>query len=273
MALTTAQALVATAATNTVPRMPTPKASPLAAFEARTFSAPDDTNAVLRYRYGAPVLPEPGRRYPLVVCLHGAGERGSDNAKQVGYFLPLLKAIKATTPCHVIIPQVPSNQIWATYGWGAKTETMNGAPSATLGLTKQLIDSLAAGGAVDTDRIYITGVSMGGYGTWEAIQRWPDVFAAAIPVCGGGDPAVAGALTGLPIWAWHGEADTIIAVDKTRRMIDAIIAAGGQPKATYLPKCGHFAWGPAYSNAELAPWLLEQRRAAKPSAPGPATSP
>ena len=132
-------------------------------------------------------------------------------------------------------------------------------------LTKQLIDSLVAGGAVDTDRIYITGLSMGGYGTWEAIQRWPDFFAAAIPICGGGDPALANTLTTLPLWAWHGEVDTVIEVNKTRRMIDAINAAGGHPKATYIAKCGHGSWGPAYKEAALSTWLLAQRRPSKPS--------
>lgn len=253
------------ASANSTNAVPSPKPSPLDAYQALTFTAPHQTNALLRYRFSAPPKVEPGQRYPLLVCLHGAGERGTNNTSQVGHFLPLLKAVQAATPCFVVIPQVPPSQLWATYGWSTKTETMNGSPTPMLQLTKQLIDSLVAGGAVDTDRIYITGLSMGGYGTWEAIQRWPDFFAAAIPICGGGDPALANTLTTLPLWAWHGEVDTVIEVNKTRRMIDAINAAGGHPKATYIAKCGHGSWGPAYKEAALSTWLLAQRRPSKPS--------
>jgi poly(3-hydroxybutyrate) depolymerase/lysophospholipase L1-like esterase len=240
--------------------VPPPAVSPAAAFEACIFEAPGATNAVLRYRYGKPRRTEPGRKYPLVLCLHGAGERGADNAKQVGHFRPILDAIAAATPCYVVIPQVPADQRWATYGWSAQTEDMQDSPTQVLALTKQLIESLVASEPVDRDKIYVTGLSMGGYGTWEAIQRWPDFFAAAVPVCGGGDVKTAPKVKGLPIWAWHGDADPTINVSKTIRMIDAITEAGGDPKATYIQNGGHAAWVNAYRDPELVKWLLKQRR-------------
>jgi predicted peptidase len=166
----------------------------------------------------------------------------------------------ASTPCFVVIPQVPPNQRWASFGWSAGSEAMTNQPTPALALTKQLLDELLAKEPVDPDRVYVTGLSMGGYGTWEMIQRWPAMFAAAIPVCGGGDPAQAKQLTKLPVWAWHGEADATIKVEKTRQMIEAITAAGGQPKATYIPNGGHNAWTAAYRDAELLKWLLAQRR-------------
>jgi lysophospholipase L1-like esterase len=150
---------------------PPPRMTPADIFAAKTFTAPGETNQVLRYRYGKPTKLETGKRYPLVLCLHGAGERGTDNEKQVGYFRPLLDPIMAATPCYVVIPQVPPNQLWATYGWGTKANAMQEQASPAMALTKQLVDQIVAAEPVDRDRIYLTGLSMGGYGTWEMIQR------------------------------------------------------------------------------------------------------
>lgn len=229
--------------------------------EARTFVVAGTQGPVLHYRYIAPPAAKPGERLPLLLCLHGAGERGDDNQKQVGHFKPLFSAeAREKFPCAVVIPQVPKDQIWATYGWSTQVQTMAEKPSATLALTKALLDDLLAKEPLDADRVYITGMSMGGYGTWEAIQRWPGFFAAAVPICGGGDVAQATTVAKLPIWAFHGDQDNIIKPESTGRMIEAIIAAGGKPKHTLYPGVGHGSWGKAYAEAELLPWLFGQKR-------------
>jgi predicted peptidase len=101
---------------------------------------------------------------------------------------------------------------------------------------------------------------MGGYGTWEFIQRWPELAAAAIPVCGGGDVTQAARVATLPIWAFHGDQDTVIPPARTQDMITAIEAAGGAARFTLYPGVGHGSWGPAFTNTELLPWLFSQRR-------------
>ncbi len=227
-------------------------------FEARTWVSPNGD--VLRYRYGHPPKGAAGQRHPLVIGLHGAGSRGEDNAGPVGGFMPLLRPMIAKTPCYVVIPQVPGGLTWATYGWSKRTHTMQPEPSPVMAMTRAVIDRLLAEEAVDPDRIYVTGMSMGGYGTWEMTQRWPDLFAAAIPICGGGDVALAPKVAKLPIWVWHGGKDDIITSDKSKNMVEAIKAAGGDPRFTFLPEAGHDTWTPCYANPEVATWLLAQRR-------------
>ena len=232
--------------------------------DALTFSPPGDGKP-LKYRFLAPPQVVAGNRYPLLVCLHGAGERGDDNGKQIGYFRPLFSGKHRTDfPACVIIPQVPQGHLWATYGWGTKTKAMAETPSPTLALVKALIDELVAKQPIDADRLYITGGSMGGYGTWETIQRWPTLFAAAVPICGGGEVSRAKDLVHLPVWAFHGDKDNVIAADNTQRMIAALEAAGGTPKFSLYPGVGHNSWDKAYGEPALLPWLFAQKRSKAP---------
>ena len=119
---------------------------------------------------------------------------------------------------------------------------------------------------IDPNRLYVTGLSMGGYGTWEAIERWPNYFAAAAPIAGAGDPSKASVLTHLPIWAFHGSADTTVPVSGSRDMINAISAAGGNPRYTEFPDAGHAVWGYVYSLGASSsvsgffPWLFSQHK-------------
>jgi len=117
---------------------------------------------------------------------------------------------------------------------------------------------------VDLDRIYVTGLSMGGYGSWDLAIRTPEKFAAVVPICGGGDESQAARLLGVPIWAWHGDADPAVPVERSRRMIAAIRQAGGNPKYTELAGVGHDSWNPAYRDPHgPIPWLFEQSLAAR----------
>jgi len=123
-----------------------------------------------------------------------------------------------------------------------------------------LIEALCKEYPIDKGRIYLTGLSMGGYGTWDLISRRPELFAAAIPVCGGGDPAQAEKLAKLPIWAFHGDADPLVPVERPRDMIAAIKKAGGEPKYTEYKGVGHDAWTPTYRDSKVLDWLFEQKK-------------
>jgi predicted peptidase len=138
------------------------------------------------------------------------------------------------------------------------------APSSTLALVRTLLDELVAKQPIDADRLYITGLSMGGYGTWEALQRWPTLFAAAVPICGGGEVSRAKDLVHLPIWAFHGDKDDVIPADNSQQMIAALEAAGGTAKFTLYRGVGHNSWDKAYGEPDLLPWLFAHKRSKNP---------
>jgi predicted peptidase len=123
-----------------------------------------------------------------------------------------------------------------------------------------LIESLSKEYRIDADRIYLTGISLGGFGVWDLASRKPGLFAAAMPICGGGDPAQAEKLAKLPMWAFHGDADLSVPVERSRDMIAAIKKAGGNPKYTEYKKVGHDAWTPTYTNDEVLDWLFKQKK-------------
>jgi poly(3-hydroxybutyrate) depolymerase len=149
---------------------------------------------------------------------------------------------------------------WANMDWAAKKGSAGKEPSTPLRLTLEVLGQLRKEFSLDERRLYITGLSMGGYGTWDAIERHPALFAAAVPVCGGGDEALAARIKDIPIWCFHGGADNVVPVGRSRNMIEAIKAAGGKPKYTEYPGVGHNSWDKAYSEPELAGWLFAQRR-------------
>jgi predicted peptidase len=136
--------------------------------------------------------------------------------------------------------------------------------SDPLRLTMALVASLETEYPVDTNRLYVTGLSMGGYGTWDAIQRFPAKFAAAVPVCGGGDATAAKAIAKVPVWAFHGAKDTAVKPERSRDMIAALKAAGGAPKYTEYPDVGHNSWVNAYNTPELYEWMFAQKLPPKP---------
>ena len=123
-----------------------------------------------------------------------------------------------------------------------------------------LLDQIETDYRIDPDRIYLTGLSMGGYGTWSLASHQPERFAAIAPICGGGDTAQAHKIADLPIWAFHGDADSVVALAKTQEMIDAVTEAGGTPKFTIYPGVGHDSWTATYNNPEFYEWLFAQQR-------------
>jgi predicted peptidase len=223
------------------------------------------TNAkgdAISYRILKPERIEAGKTYPLVLFLHGAGERGVDNAAQlthgVGQFATVENRRKY--PCFVVAPQCPADRRWVEVDWALASHTMPKTPSMPLGLAFEVIDQLAVKLPVDKNRLYITGLSMGGYGTWDAIQRRPNFFAAAVPVCGGGDVAEASKLKKTPIWAFQGDRDSVVPPCRTPDMIKAMRQAGGSPKMTIYPNVDHDSWTATYADPAMMAWLFAQKK-------------
>jgi predicted peptidase len=148
---------------------------------------------------------------------------------------------------------------WANMDWSAAKGVFPKTPSTQMRLTLELLGKLQSEFRLDEKRIYVTGLSMGGYGTWDVIARFPKLFAAAAPVCGGGDEATAATIKDVPIWCFHGGADNVVKPERSRNMIAAIKAAGGSPKYTEYPGVGHDSWNKAYSEPELVKWMFEQK--------------
>lgn len=235
-------------------------------FEAFQFKVLAEDGHVLPYRYYRPSHLEAGQKYPLVLFLHGAGERGIDNRLQFFRFGETVKFWEKY-PCFVIAPQCPpksggrdGESVWVQTGFGDPEHTMKSVPPWPMRLAMKLLDQTIAENAanVDMDRIYVTGLSMGGFGTWDILQREPGRFAAAMPVCGGADLAYARQLAQVPLWVFHGSADTTVQPRRSRDMVAALTAVGGHPKYTEYPNVGHDCWSRTYSNPEVWDWLFAQ---------------
>jgi len=228
-------------------------------FEARVYQ---DGDYKLPYRLLRPKYDDAKKKYPLVIFLHGAGERGDDNQKQLVHGMNDFASdeIMAKYPTFLMAPQCPEGEKWADVDWGAMSSTLPEKPSRSLAAVMKAADALQKEFPIDAGRIYITGLSMGAYGVWDALARWPEKFAAAAPVCGGGDPAYASKMTDVPIWAFHGDEDKAVKVQRSREMIAALKATGATPKYTEYPGVGHDSWTRTYSDPALYEWLFVQRR-------------
>lgn len=235
-------------------------------YEARTFTGTD--GAKLGYRLLIPKNYDAAQKYPLVLFLHGAGERGSDNAAQLKHGTPLFlkPEVREKYPCFVIAPQCPPEEKWSTVKGWTGPEPFAREPTAPMRLALGAIEAVAKEFSVDPDRLYITGLSMGGYGTWDAITRAPQKWAAAVPICGGGDATRIASAKNVPIWAFHGINDGAVPVERTRELFAALKAAGGTPLYSEYPYVAHDSWTLAYGEPELLPWLFAQRRGQPPVA-------
>lgn len=218
------------------------------------------TNDTLPYRLLEPLSAEPGKKYPLVIFLHGSGERGSDNEKQLIH-LPITLVSeegRKNFPCYIIFPQCPETDKWVDYGGQTKSLKNQQQTQASL-LTFHLIDELVEKLNIDKSRIYITGLSLGGMGTFDMISRRPGFFAAAVPVCGIGDTSKAAVIKDIPMWVFHGDQDMVVKVKYSRMIVEAVKKAGGNPKYTEYEGVGHDSWVKAYREPELVPWMFSQK--------------
>lgn len=259
--------LLTAAAMIAAPRTVPAAEEELMGYEERTVDVVADGPPLpFHYRLLRPETIEPGKRYPLVLFLHGAGERCSDNTSQLKY-LPTWLAeppLRQQFPCFVVAPQCRAEHRWSPFDWSDKTSSPLAAePTADLAAAIAALDAVCQEEPIDESRIYLTGLSMGGYGSWELAARQPERFAAVVPICGGGDEAQAAKIAHLPIWCFHGAADQVVPVERSRSMIAAIKAAGGSPKYSELPGVGHDSWTPAYLDSGLLEWLFAQRRSGR----------
>ena len=216
----------------------------------------------LNYRFFEIADTTEGKKYPLIIFLHGAGERGTDNEKQLTHGAKKFaeKQNLEKFPCFVIAPQCEEQYRWVEVDWTLPAHKMPEKISVPLGLTVELIEEIIKKYAIDTNRIYVTGLSMGGYGTWDLISRFPNKFAAAVPICGGADENIACNIKDVPIWCFHGAKDKLVLVSRSRNMINALKKCSGTPKYTEYPTLGHFSWGQAYNEKELIPWMFSQKK-------------
>ncbi|MDZ7618340.1 MAG: alpha/beta hydrolase-fold protein [Patescibacteria group bacterium] len=214
----------------------------------------------LLYRLLKPADYSPDKKYPLVLFLHGAGERGDDNQKPLVHVAGVFTESEARVqyPCFVVVPQCPAGQLWCDTPWNVDTVAQPAHASKAMTQTMQLLGELEKQYSIDANRRYILGLSMGGFGTWDAITRYPGKFAAAVPMCGGGDVKKAAVLKDMPIWNFHGDQDGAVRVQLSRDMIAAVRDAGGQPRYTEYPGVGHNCWTPATQEPQLLPWLFSQ---------------
>ena len=183
--------------------------------------------------------------YPVILFLHGAGETGSDGQRQAKVGLgPAIKKQEKTFGFITIFPQ-SQRRTWI-------------ADSADGRRALDILTEVEKEYRVDPTRVYLTGLSMGGYGTWSIAQKHPERWAAIVPVCGGGDPKQVEGIKDIPCWCFHGGADSIVPAKKSQKMIEALKGVGGHPKYTEYARVGHNSWDKAYATAELFPWLLSQ---------------
>ena len=196
----------------------------------------------LNYLLYLPKDYESQEKWPLLLFLHGAGERGDDLNRVKVHGPPKLIEAGKDFPMIVVSPQCPPDQWWKPHELLA------------------LLDDIARQHRVDQDRIYVTGLSMGGFGTWALASQAPERFAAIAPICGGGDKFRARRIRELPLWAFHGDADRAVPVELTRELVEAVRSAGGDPKLTIYEGVEHDSWTATYENEELYEWMLSHRR-------------
>lgn len=210
----------------------------------------------LPYRLLKPAKIEPGKKYPVVLFLHGMGERGTDNAKQLKNSASRLADADLRTrhPCFLLVPQCPVSSFW---GMAPKNAPKGDALDTAL----DLLDSAIKTHPIDKSRTYIMGLSMGGMATFNALKARPKFFAAAIPICGAGDAAAAKSYSSTAVWIFHGDKDTTVKPKSSQDIAAALKKAGSsKSKITLYPGVGHNAWTPALHGTGTWDWLFAQKR-------------
>ncbi|WP_099034300.1 prolyl oligopeptidase family serine peptidase [Lacimicrobium alkaliphilum] len=235
-------------------------------FEAKTYSHGGQS---LNYRILYPADFEPQKTYPLVLFLHGAGERGDDNLAQLTHGAELFarEDVRREYPAIVVFPQAPENDYWANVDvlresqpYQLQFADISAQPTDAMQLVLALTDVLSAEPFVDKQRVYVGGLSMGAMGTYEILARRPHLFAAAIAICGGGNVNNAAHYQKeLHIWAFHGTEDKVVDASLSEEMVAAINQHGGNARLTLYKDTNHNSWDKAFAEPALLPWLFTQR--------------
>lgn len=236
----------------------------LQAYEKEIFKNNNDT---LNYRILYPQDFDRNTKYPLVLFLHGAGERGDNNESQLINGGKIFLENQKKFPAVVIFPQAPKEDYWAKvdvrrdtipYQFNFKNEE---EPTKALHLVMALLNSITSENYIDKDKIYVGGLSMGGMGTFEIISRQPETFAGAFAICGGADPAIAEKYPpGFNIWIFHGEKDDVVLPEYSKAMAREINSRGGNAKLSLYPNDNHNSWDSAFAEPYLLPWLFSLER-------------
>ncbi len=208
-------------------------------------------------------VPQGEGPFPVLLLMHGAGERGTDNQAPFVHFNPLFA--EESTPLNqaiIIIPQCPEDMRWVEYGWEKGSYLKENAPlSPAFFAVTQLLQQILSTLPVDPKRVYVAGLSMGGFATWRLLAEYPNLFAAGIPICGGGPLDEAQALAELPIHTFHCVNDDVVPVTASRAMVSAIQAiTPNRLKYTEFPDGGHGAWFPVFATTQYMSWLFEQSK-------------
>ncbi|GAA5221535.1 carboxylesterase family protein [Membranihabitans marinus] len=228
------------------------------AFDTTAYEAKEISNGEhsLGYRILYPKKMVDGQKYPLVLFLHGMGERGSDNSSQLIHGGRLFLDSLEQYPSVVVFPQCPITDTWTNFRSSEGGPTIT--PSMELILT--LIDELLAESYIDPNRFYVSGLSMGGYATWELLWRIPEKIAVALPICGGGIVDKTIHMTDVPIWAFHGAEDNVVPTRRSIQMVKGVQQNGGKAKITIYPEVGHNSWTNAFNEPEYLKWMFDQRK-------------
>lgn len=235
-------------------------------FNASTFV--NEKSDTLLYQWLKPVGKNQQEKFPLVLFLHGAGERGKDNTKQLknGASVFLKDENRKTFPAYVVFPQCPEADYWASVAIDRSSLPLQldfdyqRPLTKSLQLAIDLVNSLIKSESIDTTRIYIVGLSMGGMGTFEAVYHYSTLFAAAIPMCGGGDTLSYGKKKPMiPLWIFHGDADNVVEVKHSRQMVHTLKEFSSSVKYTEYPGVRHNSWDYAFADPDLLSWLFAQK--------------
>lgn len=245
--------------------MPRTHAQDTTAFQKKWLVQGPDT---LPYRLLLPLNYEPSKKYPLILFLHGAGERGRNNEAQLthGSTLFLADSNRQRFPAIVVFPQCPDSSYWSnvqiTRDSSGRTFNFQegGAPTRAMAMVENLLEELQRQYKLKSDQLYVMGLSMGGMGTYELVRRHPDLFAAAVPICGGAQPATARALTRPKWWVFHGAKDNVVSPHFSEDMVAALKAQHASVKFTVYPEAGHNSWDNAFAEPDLLSWLFAQHK-------------
>jgi predicted peptidase len=243
-------------------------AQDLSSYEKWWFVQGGDT---MPYRVLLPVDYDPARPYPVIFFLHGRGESGNDNQKQLahGASLFLRYSIRDRFPAIVVFPQCAANSYWSNVETiiegkqNGKREfdfVAGGEPTGSMKLLLSLVDNVIRRYPVNKEQVYVMGLSMGGMGTFELVRRKPKLFAAAVAICGGADPSAAKQLKHTNWWIFHGLKDDIVDPEFSKKMAEAIKDKGGKVKLTLYPNANHNSWDPAFREPDLLQWLFSQKK-------------
>lgn len=230
----------------------------------------------LPYRLLLPKNYEASKKYPLILFLHGAGERGNNNEAQLthGWKLFLQDSIRNNYPAIVVFPQCSADSYWSNVeivndtfsgsnGSGNKRGfafSKNGTPTKSMKLLLNFVDELKENYKLNAKQLYVGGLSMGGMGTFELVRRKPKMFAAAFPICGGANPETANSLKKAKWWVFHGAKDDVVPFISSQIMVDALKASGANVKFTLYPNANHNSWDSAFAEKDLLYWLFSQKK-------------